>query len=474
MTKSLKLTRTIPVIADVDVLVVGGGIAGCTAAVTAARNGAKVMLIERFGSLGGNMGPGMFSGAPSLEYPKSMPNGLEGIPGELVRRCEAITNAPLLSHYFRDSQVVSYVWLTMMQEDGVQLLLNTYAADPIMDGDRVVGLVVENKSGAQAIHAKLTIDATGDADVAARAGAPIDDGNGYSHPGMYFAMDNVDIGKFQGEVAAQDAEPGDLEWAEDLFAREFGVARWASGRLRPLIRYFRPAWEMGEYRIVQRIGDLGFVLIDHGIYVGPSNTTNPIPGQRSYGILGAQVGVHGPGLLSGDASIMTQLEIGARMYIFETARFLRRRVPGFEDAYLHVIAPYFHSRGGRSIISEHPITPEEAKQGRRFDDVVFLCYERETGLNMENGFDFPYRQLLPQRIDALLVTGRAAIIQPPVNRSRWKVFLMGQATGAAAALAIRDGVLPRSLEVRKLQRLLYDSYHVPFGDQERLQELGLV
>jgi len=172
---SVKVKKSVPVVSEVDVLVVGSGIAGLTAAVTAARQGARTMVIDRFGRPGGNMGPGLIAGAPNLELPESMAKtGLPGIPGELVRRCEKYCNTQLLNHYFRDSQVISYVWLKMMQESRVQLMFNTYAADPIMEDNKVIGLLVENKSGTQAIKAKVVIDATGDADVAFRAGAPVD------------------------------------------------------------------------------------------------------------------------------------------------------------------------------------------------------------------------------------------------------------------------------------------------------------
>jgi hypothetical protein len=202
-----------------------------------------------------------------------------------------------------------------------------------------------------------------------------------------------------------------------------------------------------------------------------------------YGILGALVGVHGTEKAwSGDSAVMTELEVASRIYIFETAQFLIRRVPGFEQAYLHIIAPYFHLRGGRSIISEHPVTTDDARTGRRFDDVVFLGDDPEHRVSREGeasrgdhrAYDFPYRQFLPQRVEELLVTGRAAIIHPPCLRVRWMVFLMGQAVGAAAALAAKAGKTPRALDVKELQALLYEKHQVFLGDEKRLQELGIV
>jgi hypothetical protein len=287
----------------------------------------------------------------------------------------------------------------------------------------------------------------------------------------------VDLEEYRARVVEVEPDPGDERWAKAIFERELGPIRpWTSpfNYLRPLIPYYRAAWESGEYRIIQPIEDLARVLVDHGLYAGPSPSPNPIPGQDKVGLVGAQIGVWGNVLFSGDAAMMTRLEVGARDYIFETTQFLRRRVPGFENAYLHVISPYFHVRGGRSAVSERPLTVEDARAGRRMDDVVFVANDTENKIRIEEGFDFPYRQLLPRAVEGLLVTGRSAIIQPPVTRTRWKVFLMGQAAGATAALATRSGVTPRNVDVGELQRLLYRKYEAPLGDKNRLQELGLV
>jgi len=472
MSEMIELQQSIPVVAEVDVLVAGGGIGGAAAAVTAARNGATTMLVDRYGALGGNMGPGMFSGGVLhlvQDHPEFMMEGLQGVPGEFIDRCEGYTNGQLGHQYFRDSEVVSYVWHKMMHENQVQLMLNSFASDPIMEGNRIVGLVVESRSGSQAIRAKVVIDATGDADVAMRAGALIDEGRGPAcHPGMYFAIGNVDVEKYLTHVAQVEPDAEDLRWAEDLFQRELGGGRqrwaWALRNFGMLIPYLRPAWESGEYHIIQKIGDHGKVLFDHGIYQGPAWRKKATLDQSGYGILGAQIGVWGTDLLSGDAAMRTELEIGSRQYIFETAQFFRRHVPGFEFSYLHMIAPFFHSRGGRSAVPEYQLTEQDVLEARRFDDVIFVSHP----------CDFPYRQLLPRNVEGLLMAGRSAIIQPPHLRNRWKALLMGQAAGLAAALAAKEALIPREVNVKELQGLLYHKYRAPLGDGERLQELGLI
>ncbi len=470
----VEVKKSVPVVCQVDVLVVGSGIAGSTAAVTAAREGARTMVVDRFGRPGGNMGPGLIAGAPNLELPESMAKtGMPGIPGELVRRCEEYCNAPLLNHYFRDSQVISYVWLKMMQESGVELMFNTYAADPIMEENKVTGLLVENKSGTQAIKAKITIDATGDADVAFRSGAPVDNGSSLFHAGIYFAIGNVNREKYEKLFFPKDLKTEHLNWAEQIMGRLPG--QWFFPNLKPLIPYYKKAWQAGDYKFIRRIDNRWSILCDHGIFrsiSGEQYVPDPFRKGR-YGIVGAMVGVWGPRdkqnvETSGSASLMNKLEVSSRIFIFETSQFLRKYVPGFEESYLHFVAPYFHARGGRSIVSEYSLTTKDMEGDQRQHDVIFHISK------WKRTFDFPYRQLLPKKIESLLAAGRSAIIQPPVTRVRWMVFLMGQAAGAAAALAAKKGVVPRKLDVKELQSLLYHNYQVPLGDKERLRELGLI
>jgi hypothetical protein len=120
------------------------------------------------------------------------------------------------------------------------------------------------------------------------------------------------------------------------------------------------------------------------------------------------------------------------------------------------------------------------KTACRFDDVVFQGIHHfikpgrsDAPVEYSSPFDFPYRQLLPQNIDGLIVTGRACIVQPPVMRIRWMVFLMGQAAGSAAALAVRSAQQPRDIDIKALQKVLHEKYGMPLGDANRLKELGL-
>ncbi len=463
MSESIQFSKQIPVVANTDVVVAGSGISGSIAALAAAREGADVILIERYGCLGGNMGPGMFSGGVVhlvLHHPNAMPEGLRGIPGEFINRCEGYAGHQLGRDYFRDSQVVSYVLFKMMEECNVQLMLNTWVCDPIMENNHIKGLFVEGKSGTQAVRAKVVIDATGDADVAARAGVPTDPNPKYNHPGMYFAIGGVDEAKYQAFLdSASEPDPEHVKWVKDAF-KDVGMG-YAS-RLNPLLPFIRRAWSAGDYHIIKRIGDVAVITVDHGFYP-PRN-----------GIVGAQVGLWGEGIDSGNAAQNTELERQTRIYIFETAKFMSAYVPGFQDSYLHTIAPYFHSRSGRSAVCDYVTTVEDMEEGRRLEDVVFVNYGHEQQKGPETGNDFPYRQLLPKGVEGLMATGRSAVIQPPTNRSRWKMLMMGQPCGVGAALATRTGVTPRQVDVKELQKILHHKYHVPLGDEARLRELGIL
>ena len=469
------IRKTVPVVAEVDVVVAGGGIAGCVAAVAAARGGARTLLVESFGTLGGNMGPGMFSGGVlhlSLGMPSAMHEGLAGIPGEFIHRCEGYTDGQLGHEYFRDSQVVSHIWLTMMKESGVELLLNTRTTDPVLEDRRVVGLTVENKSGTQIIKAAVVVDATGDADVVFRAGGLVDSDDRYMHPGMFFAIRGVereDFLEFRGRMRKASDET--LNWARGIIKEEWDRLQaerkidtfWSRlpDRLCEFLPLFKKVWDRGEYRWIRRIDDRALVSVDHGFY------------QPRGDIIGAQVGIRGVDLHSGDAFLTSRLESETRLYIFETAQFLRRHVPGFASSHLHMISPYFHYRGGRSAVTEHPLTEQEIRDGSRHDDVVFVHYGSESIQPPPDGNDFPYRQLLPKDISGLLVTGRSAIIQPPTMRDRWKIFMMGQVAGTAAAIAVGSQSPPSEIDVRELQRELSLKYHVSLGSRDRATELGI-
>jgi len=439
--------KKIPVVYDVDVVVAGGGIAGAIAALAAARNGAKTLVIDRFGSFGGNMGPGMFGGGSvhyALQDDEALVNkiGLGGIPEEFLRRiifsrpnadgiteeiCQKLENAHLnvpelrvgvgggLPGYAIDSHVASHVAFKMMAESEVQMLLSVYVADPIMENSKVKGLLVETKSGRLAVKAKVVIDATGEGDVAFRVGAPML--NRSPNCGVAFAIKNVDWETYQ----------------------KHGNPKEADG-----------------FHYVREIAD--YPKAGVGIMLKPPKD----------GICFGRTGGGAEGIDFSDAKQVTLIEREHREHVFEYAAFMRKHAQGFENSYLLFVAPYLGARGGRTIDPVQRVTNADLMAHRKFDDVIYIYFhDKATGF-----CDIPYRIMLPKKIDGLLAAGRSGLYYGPNFRQRWSVMLNAQAAGIAAAFSVAEGVEPRNLNVKKLQKALV-KLGCPLGDERRIKELGL-
>ena len=454
--------RDIPVEYDVDVVVCGGGIGGTMAAITAGRYGVKTLVIDRFGRLGGNMGPGMFAGGSvrfAYRNKAALVNrmGLGGVAAEFLARVMLTRpGAEVTSEGFRreweeaepdpakiaelmsaraglrvggagqlpgfygvDSHVVSHVAAEMLEEAGVEMLLSAYVTAPIVDGNRVRGVFVETKSGRIAVRARITVDATGDADIAFRAGAPTRK-NPAPSPGMAFAIGGID-------------PPGRLETTAELTAwrenrRPEGMSKDVGGRaINVCLKEPRGG------------GDLVF------------------------GRTGCKAKVD-----LNDARDISVMEREHRKLIFEYAAHLRSTAPGFGNSYLLIVTPFFGGRGGRCIDPVYHLTAEDLSSKRHFPDVIHRYDNERSGGYAE----LPYRMLLPKKIDGLMAAGRSAFYYGPNFRQRYHVLLHGRAVGLAAALSIRDGVEPRDLDVRALQEALIRE-GCPLADGRRLRELGL-
>ena len=474
--------KQIPVAVEVDVAVAGAGVAGVFAALAAARSGARTALVERFGSVGGNIGPGMIvngnmvSGRPHdlLTYECTVYPGLYGLGKEFLVRYAELGGGSIppyrRTHYPWDASIASYVAQRMLEESGVELLVSTTVADPILDGRRVRGLFVESKSGREAIEAAVVIDATGEADLARRAGAPVlypkteyhaIDGHAPTGMGLSYVVGGVDWLRYEQGAALTDA---DRDWARDSLGE-------AAAKQESIVPALRQAVEKGEYALEASVSlDGRQVSIKAS---GPS----PLPGP---GIgRGSAAAERVEELDAGSGRHIAALEVGLRARIFELFMVYRRYVPGFEEASLLCIAPFLGNRGGPCIEGDYTLTMDDCRAGRRFDDVMYLYGEfralRHTaGQGEPKWTDLPYRVMLPKALDGMLAVGRSASgIPDTLLRNRMAVKVMGQAGGTAAAMAADQGVAPRELDVRQLQsRLLDDGFYL--GDRHRLRELGLV
>lgn len=409
--------REIPVVYDVDVVVVGGGPAGVGASVATARDGAETLLIERYGYLGG-----MATGGLVIWLPKNQLSS--GIPREIVDRLvplEAVVDVVDWALTI-DPEIMKNVLLDMLEEEGVKMLLESFAVDAIVKGETVEGVILESKSGRQAVRADVVIDATGDGDIAVRAGAPykkVGEGELMLPMSLIFIMNNVDEGRVFSYTSRDSrltrllertkGEENPFQYEEN----ELSLFEKASERERPYFRYLID---------IDRTTRRGQVAIDS---------------VKVYDVDGT------------DALDLTEAYIKGRKRIRRVAEFLRRHVPGLDSAYLSYIAPQMGVRETRRVVGEYVLTEKDLYEGRKFDDVVIRCDVADVG-----PCEIPYRCLVPKKTDNLLIAGRSISCTHEAQILAREIplcMLMGQAAGTAASLAIKNKTTPRQLAVEILQ-----------------------
>jgi hypothetical protein len=460
-----------------DVIVVGGGTSGVAAAIAAARAGAKTLVIERVGALGGQMN---VSGPPGFAYANLYNERHERIIGgiitetheRLLREDHAI---PHIEPEFRGWYTFAYVdpdwWelliFEMMRENKVSLLLHSLAVDVIKKGKAVKGVVVENVSGRQTIYGKVIIDCTGEGEVAARAGAPYEvlPKDQMEPHTLSFTADGVDWEKVLDYVKRN---PEEFEFERFM---ENTQHKWTYEELIERLRKIDNIAEFGEimgYRSLKKKG------METGEWHGFSGVGFfLIP--REGGVIQAHF-QHSSQVGNCDATNVEDLtygEIECRRQIVIAWKFIKKYLPGFEKAYITRLCTELRIREGRRIVGDYVLTPEDVIEERKFKDVIgksafpanavhvvgpnTLATMTPVGPKNGGSHDIPYRCLVPREIENLLVAGKAI----STERGAYHRFLMqtmvtGQAAGVAAALCARNKMTPRMLEadVSELQRIL--------------------
>ena len=474
--------KRVPVVRNVDVVVAGSGITGMFAALGAAKAGAKVLLVERFGTVGGNIGPAGYICGYKVERDGQRWLRGEGFPQlieEFFDRYGALLGDQP-RNYATMSHAVAHVAFEMLEELGVETMLSAYASDPAMDGNRVAGLFVETKSGRVAVGAKVVIDATGDASIASRAGAPV------RHAVSVEEVDSPNLGSsyMNPEESAHDdtnlfVVVAGSDWVRYRAWRETpceltaAEQAWADKQLRqiprntgPLLKLYHEAWKSGEFRCLRTLRKN--LTIRFGFWFPQQHYLGP-------GLTGLQVAANGE-YNSGDWEDISMLEQAMRRMAYEGVAFFREHVPGFRDAYIVMISPFLGSRGGPFIDAEHLLTPQESFRGFQPADSLYLTTVEVHRRGNRQGHGMPYRMLLPRQVEGLLVTGRGAGFlrrgHDPSTRARANMLALGEATGIAAGMSARDSVAPRDLDIKKLQRrLLKEGFFL--GTASRLKRLGL-
>jgi hypothetical protein len=433
---------------EADVVVVGGGPGGIGAALSAARCGASTVLVERYGHLGGMTTGGLVTIIPNLSEISGKQH-IAGICQEIVDRLDAkgaahhppkadwgsdnedlvqyYIDANLAFFYVRDDlnsgrKRVLYTALvdpeilkcelnTMMEEAGVRLCLHSWGTRPIMDGNKVNGVFIENKSGRQAILAKVVIDCTGDGDLLRPAGAECDE---RMLPGMRIAafafpfwIGNVDTKKVEAFKAAQPEAFGAL-------MAELGRQGGAAFYLKDLIK--------------NHDGVVWF-----------------------YPFL--------PSLHQADIHEINRAELEGRKIMLLSYEFYRKHIPGFENSYITQSSPQLGIQGGQRVVGEYVCSAEDMVSDEIFEDTIAVFPNNDNGKDSAKHprVCVPYRSLVPRNVDSLLVACRAFSSTYQYNEYFNLIphcIAFGQAAGTAAALSVKAGIQPRNVSYSLLQKSL--------------------
>jgi hypothetical protein len=424
--------RQTPVFGDCDVLVVGGGPAGLAAAVSAARHGARTLLVERYGFLGGMGTAGGVTNFAGLYGTRGgvMQQLVRGVADELLQRIDALggLNAPqdgLQGRIrVRSYDVAAYKCAAdgLLLGAGVQLLLHALAVAVVKDeAGALAAVIVETRSGRRAITARQVVDCSGDADIAQLAGVPFELGDGHGdalYPSTMFRIGRVDAARAQAAI-------GEFKAIDALMAQ--AADRYDFPRRGAILR---PQRNPSEWRAnVTQLRNSKGTAVD-----------------------------------ATDAVQLSAAEVEGRRQIVEYMRFLRAEVPGFEQAEISEIAAQVGIRESRRVRCAHMLSGDEVLGGARFDDSIGLnAWPVEMHLagriewafphDPANSFNqLPLRMLLPQGVPNLWVAGRCAGMEhlgQSAARASGACFVMGQAAGTAAALRVKG-----HFSVTGLQQLL--------------------
>jgi len=430
-------TRETNVCYEADVVVVGGGPGGHSAAIAAARNGAKTVLVERYGHLGGMSTGGIVIQIPHMSdgseeqqiagLCQEWLDRLDKIGGVLVPRRDEIgsSDGKLVSRWRRfmgnvnngkieytawvDPELLKCVLNDMVEDAGVKLYLHSWGTQTVVDNGKVQGVIFESKSGRQAILGKIIVDGTGDGDLLPSAGAEfdgtLDPKRRSSMLALVFRLGNCD---YQKLCDFREAEP--KKFAELMTQ----LADVAGTRLLPL----------------------------------------PTPRND---VLWVNNWI--PGLNCMNVEDLTTLEVEMRKIMRRGHEFMKKNIPTFENSFILDTASQTGTRGGRRLIGEYIVTMEDLNSGKKHDDTIAVIPRMgPPGAIEKNPHVYiPYRCLVPVEVDGLLVAGRSFSSDMAANDMVNLIphcIAMGQASGTAAALAIKHGISPRKVNIGELQESL--------------------
>lgn len=420
--------RKTPVADEVDVLVLGAGPAGFGAALAAARNGAKTMIVEQYNCAGGMATAGMMSHwAGSTCSP---------VLREIMERTEKCQAGRIVSEQKHDTFTINHeqvktAMYQLLREAGVIIRLYTLAVEPVMEGDEIKGAVLESKSGRQAVLAKCVIDCTGDGDIAAKSGAE-------------YVMGREEDGKCQPVTLM--FRIGNVDYSRAVFPGSFeSYIQIPKGEIQALGHKHLP-FPAGHVLLYR-------TLIPGEVCVNMTNVTD-IDGTK--------------------AEDLTKAELICRDQIEVIVPFLRDYVPGFENCYLVAAASFIGVRETRHFKGLYTITGEDILEGRVFDDWIATRngfnfdihnvkgpgldeHGAQKKFHAKGSYTVPLRACIPVKIKSLALAGRN-ISGTHLAHSNYRVMTIclniGYGVGTAAAIALRDGVQIRDVDIVKVQKRL--------------------
>ncbi len=439
----------LPIAAECEVLVCGGGTAGAVAAIAAARAGADTLVVEQMGLLGGTQAAAWVT--PMMPNKRLQEALTHGINDEILER--ALHYDPTPTGGSSERLWFNPVTLTMVLDDllaeaGVRVLFHTWISDALVENGVLMGIVIENKSGRQQIRSRVTIDATGDADVAFRAGVPCISGDpetGRRQPlSLRFTLAGVD----QERAAAFLAD----ELGMDCYSRPPLFEIWAGEAKNTVLG---PLVHQAMAEGVLENDDLGYL--------------------QFFSMLGRpnELAFNCPRLTGLDATNawdLSRAQTVGRQKIRRLTRFFQTYVRGFEHAYIGTVAPMVGVRESRRIVGDYTLTEDDYFAQARFPDAVARnAYPIDihdpnspTGTVLKKlppgcYHEIPYRCLLPQGLENLLVAGRclsATFAAQAAVRIQQNCRALGEAAGLAAALCIEQNITPRQINTDALRRRL--------------------
>ncbi len=439
MKQITEAARKLPDLAETDVLVVGGGPGGLAAALAAAREGVRTILVERYGCFGGNIAQ---AGVESIAwYRHAGTVDLQGIGVEFEERAKrmgATDPEPQSQSEALDTELFKVVADVLTREAGVTPILHCMAVETVMEGDAIRGIVTESKSGRRAILARRVIDATGDADIAHLAGAPwrMAPKNERMGVTVTFSLRGVDRRRFLDYVKSEPSTYKD--WATETTGKEDDM-------FSPyLAEPFQRAKEAGE--------------IPEDVKIAGTWSRIDESGNATYINV-----VYMPGYDATDVWDLTRGEMDGREQAVWAANALKKYAPGFENASLGSFGASLGTRESRKIIGRGDITGDDVRGQGRFDDAIGIFPEFLDGYGIVilpttgRYFQVPYGIMVPREVENLLVVGRCVAgdrVSHAATRQMMCCAVTGQAAGVAAALSIKDRVPASRVNIPRLQKTL--------------------